>query len=257
MADFLRVVNLNKVFKTGNTSAHVLKDINVTINEGEFICVVGPSGCGKSTFMRCIAGLETATRGDLVLQGQAINTPPTNMGVVFQRDLLMEWRNVIDNVLVAAEFHGLKRQDYEARARELLHLFGLGSALEHYPRHLSGGMRQRVSICRALLTDPQLLLMDEPFGALDPFTRDELNVELQRMWLDTNKTVVFITHSISEAVFLADRIIVMSRNPGRIEEIISISLERPRSLDVQDSKEFADYVSHIRETFKRLGIYKS
>lgn len=257
MADFLQIINLNKVFKTGNTSAHVLKDISITIEEGEFICVVGPSGCGKSTLMRCIAGLEAATSGQLILQGQRIDSPPTNMGVVFQRDLLMEWRNVLDNVLVAAEFHSLKRRDYEDRARELLALFGLEQALGYYPRQLSGGMRQRVSICRALLLDPQLLLMDEPFGALDPFTRDELNVELQRMWLATHKTVVFITHSISEAVFLADRIIVMSRNPGRVEEIITVSLQRPRSLDVQDSAEFAEHVSHIRDTFKRLGIYKS
>jgi NitT/TauT family transport system ATP-binding protein len=170
--------------------------------------------------------------------------------------LLLEWRTVLDNVLVAAELHDLHRSDYEDRARKLLSLFGLDAFLDRYPRELSGGMRQRVSICRAMLTDPQLLLMDEPFGALDPFTRDELNSELQRTWLATGKTIVFITHSISEAVYLGDRVVVMSRNPGRIEKSIGIRLDRPRSLDIRDIKAFSDYVVQIRETFRELGIYK-
>ncbi|MEO6985111.1 MAG: ATP-binding cassette domain-containing protein, partial [Paralcaligenes sp.] len=154
------------------------------------------------------------------------------------------------------ELHNLRANDYKDRACELLTLFGLGSYLDRYPRELSGGMRQRVSICRALLTDPQLLLMDEPFGALDPFTRDELNSELQRTWLATRKTIVFITHSITEAAYLGDRVVIMSRDPGHIEKIVPVSLERPRGLDVRDTAQFADCVVQIRETFRELGIYK-
>ncbi len=256
MAGFLETQGLNKTYHSKRAPVHALRNIDLDILEGEFVCIVGPSGCGKSTLLRCMAGLEPISGGRLALQGRQIETPPENMGVVFQRDLLLEWRNVLDNVLIAAEFHGHERADYESRARELLSLFGLEAFIDRYPRELSGGMRQRVSICRALLTDPQLLLMDEPFGALDPFTRDELNSELQRTWLATKKTVVFITHSITEAVYLGSRVVIMARNPGRIEKIIPVELERPRGLDVRDTAQFADYVVAIRETFRDLGIYK-
>jgi NitT/TauT family transport system ATP-binding protein len=256
VAGFLQVQELNKVYHSERAPVQALKDIDIDISEGEFICIVGPSGCGKSTLLRCMAGLETISSGRLALQGKDIVAPPKNMGVVFQRDLLLEWRNVLDNVLVSAEFHGYDARQYRDRAKELLALFGLAAFVDRYPRELSGGMRQRVSICRALLTDPQLLLMDEPFGALDPFTRDELNAELQRTWLATKKTVVFITHSITEAVYLGDRVLIMSRNPGRVEKIIPIELERPRGSAVQDTARFADYVGDIRETFRELGIYK-
>ncbi len=256
MAGFLEVKGLNKIYRSKRAPVHALRDVDLDIPEGEFLCIVGPSGCGKSTLLRCIAGLEPISSGRLALQGSQIKAPPKNMGVVFQRDLLLEWRNVLDNVLIAAEFHGLDRKSHEGRARELLSLFGLKDFIDRYPRELSGGMRQRVSICRALLTDPQLLLMDEPFGALDPFTRDELNSELQRTWLATGKTVVFITHSISEAAYLGSRVVIMARNPGRIEKIIPVELERPRGLDVRDTARFAEYVVEIRETFRELGIYK-
>jgi NitT/TauT family transport system ATP-binding protein len=256
VAGFLDIAGLNKIYHSERAPVHALQNIDLNISEGEFVCIVGPSGCGKSTLLRCMAGLEPISGGKLALQGKPITAPPQNMGVVFQRDLLLEWRNILDNVLIAAELHGLRRSDYKDRARELLTLFGLDASLDRYPRELSGGMRQRVSICRALLTDPQLLLMDEPFGALDPFTRDELNSELQRTWLATGKTIVFITHSISEAVYLGDRVVIMARNPGRIEKIIPIDLARPRGLDVRDTVQFADYVVRIRETFRDLGIYK-
>ncbi|MGQ3227243.1 MAG: ABC transporter ATP-binding protein, partial [Hydrogenophaga sp.] len=177
--------------------------------------------------------------GRLALDGVPITEPPDNMGVVFQRDLLLEWRSILDNVLAAAEFHGLERARHAPRARELLALFGLADFMDRYPRELSGGMRQRVSICRALLLDPQLLLMDEPFGALDPFTRDALNAELQRTWMATGKTVIFITHSITEAVYLGGRVVMMARGPGRIADILPIELERPRGLDVRETREFA------------------
>lgn len=256
MSGFLEVQGLNKTYHSKRAPVHALRDVDLDIPEGEFLCIVGPSGCGKSTLLRCMAGLEPISSGRLALQGSPINAPPKNMGVVFQRDLLLEWRNVLDNVLIAAEFHGLDRKSYEDRARELLSLFGLKDFIDRYPRELSGGMRQRVSICRALLTDPQLLLMDEPFGALDPFTRDELNSELQRTWLATGKTVVFITHSISEAAYLGSRVVIMARNPGRIEKVIPVELDRPRGLDVRDTARFAEYVVEIRETFRELGIYK-
>ncbi|GAA4345867.1 ABC transporter ATP-binding protein [Variovorax defluvii] len=251
---FLEIGKLNKIYRSERKPIHALQDIDLHIREGEFVCIVGPSGCGKSTLMRCIAGLEPISSGRLALQGKAITEPPDDMGVVFQRDLLLEWRNILDNVLVAAEFHDLDRRQHEARARELLGLFGLSAFLDRYPRELSGGMRQRVSICRAMLLDPQLLLMDEPFGALDPFTRDELNAELQRTWLATKKTVVFITHSITEAVFLGSRVVMMARGPGRVADIVPIEIERPRGLQVRETAEFAAYVARIRDTFRQIGI---
>ncbi|MFC4275628.1 ABC transporter ATP-binding protein [Achromobacter aloeverae] len=256
MSGFLEIARLNKIYRSDSGPLHALQDVTLDISEGEFVSIVGPSGCGKSTLLKCIAGLEGISSGALNLRGKAILEPPEDMGVVFQRDLLLEWRNILDNVLLAAELHDAPRARYESRARELLDLFGLSAFLDRYPRELSGGMRQRVSICRALLLDPQLLLMDEPFGALDPFTRDELNVELQRAWMATGKTVVFITHSVSEAVYLGSRVVMMARGPGRVAEAIPIELERPRGLEVRETAEFARYVSHIRDTFRGLGIYK-
>lgn len=256
MSGFLELHEVNRIYPSERGALHALKDVSLSIQEGEFISIVGPSGCGKSTLLKCVAGLEQASSGSLRLQGQAITEPPRNMGVVFQRDLLLEWRNILDNVLLAAEFQGRKPRDLEPRARELLSLFGLGQFLHRMPRELSGGMRQRVSICRALLLDPQLLLMDEPFGALDPFTRDELNAELQRTWLATGKTVVFITHSIAEAVYLGSRVVIMGRGPGRIEEVVPVDIDRPRGLDVRETPAFVDCVRHIRDTFRALGVYK-
>ncbi|CAB5658776.1 Bicarbonate transport ATP-binding protein CmpD [Delftia tsuruhatensis] len=256
MTAFLEIERLDKTYVSERQPIVALHQIDLGIAEGEFVCIVGPSGCGKSTLMRCMAGLEPISGGRLALRGQDITRPPEDMGVVFQRDLLLEWRCILDNVLVAAEFHGRDRRAFEPRARELLGLFGLSAFLDRYPRELSGGMRQRVSICRALLLDPQLLLMDEPFGALDPFTRDELNAELQRTWLATGKTVVFITHSISEAVFLGSRVVMMARGPGRVADVVDIDLERPRGLQVRETPAFAAYVARIRETFRDLGVCK-
>ncbi len=256
MSAFVEAERLNKVYSADGAPIVALKDVDLRIDEGEFVSVLGPSGCGKSTLLKCIAGLEPISDGRLVLNGEAIHAPPTGMGIVFQRDLLLDWRTVLDNVLLPAEFRGLRKDDYRERAIEVLGLFGLKDFVHRFPWELSGGMRQRASICRALLIDPQLLLMDEPFGALDAMTRDELNLELQRIWMQTRKTVVFITHSIAEAIFLGDRVVVMSRNPGCIAADLTIDLERPRDLSIRETPRFGEYAAAIRDIFARLGTFQ-
>ncbi|NBS00558.1 MAG: ABC transporter ATP-binding protein [Rhizobiales bacterium] len=248
--------NVGKVYSSPRGPVSALVDINLAIAPGEFVSVVGPSGCGKSTLLKLVAGLEEATAGLITVGGTAIDGPPDGLAVVFQRDVLLDWRNILDNVLLSLEFMNLPRDHYKDRAMALLQRFGLGGFEHRFPWELSGGMRQRASICRALLTDPRLLLMDEPFGALDAMTRDDLNLELARIWQETEKTVLFITHSIAEAVFLSDRVVMMGKAPGKITEIIDIDLPRPRSLAVRESPAFSKYVAHIRHHFAELGIMK-
>ena len=256
MSAFVHVEGVNKTYNSSRQPVYALKDVDLQVDEGQFVSVLGPSGCGKSTLLKCIAGLESISSGRLTVKGQPVSSVPSDMGVVFQRDLLLDWRTILDNVLISAEFLDLRRQDYTERAMAVLDLFGLAAFTHRFPWELSGGMRQRASICRALLADPQLLLMDEPFGALDAMTRDELNFELQRTWLQTRKTVVFITHSIPEAIYLGDRVVVMSRNPGCIAEELKIDLERPRNLSIRETPLFAEYVAHIRDVFNRLGTFE-
>ena len=231
-----------------------LEDVDFDLREGEFLSILGPSGCGKSTLLKCVAGLEKPSSGEIRIAGSALAGPPEGLGVVFQRDVLLDWRTVLDNVLLVAEFQGRDIEALRPQARRILARFGLEDFAERYPWELSGGMRQRASICRALLTDPSLLLMDEPFGALDAMTRDDLNIELARLWLETRKTVMFITHSIAEAVFLSDRIVVMSRNPGRVVEIIDVDLPRPRTLSMRETQAFSVYTTRIRNMFTKLGV---
>lgn len=254
---YVSVSAVSKAYDNGKTPVAVLNDVTLNIARGEFIAVVGPSGCGKSTLLKCIAGLQPVSAGRIMVQDQHVVSPPDNMAIVFQRDVLLDWRTVLDNALLIAEFRGLRRKDYEARAIELLTNYGLGDFLHRYPWELSGGMRQRAAICRALVVDPDLLLMDEPFGALDAMTRDELNVELERLWYATRKTLLFITHGIDEAVYLADRVVVMARNPGRIAEIVDIDIPRPRPLSVRQTEKFGEYTTHIRNLFASLGVVKS
>ncbi|MBM3597159.1 MAG: ABC transporter ATP-binding protein [Alphaproteobacteria bacterium] len=235
---------------------NALRQIDLTIGRGEFVSVVGPSGCGKSTLLKCIAGIADVTGGRIDVDGKPVVEPPEGMAIVFQRDILLDWRNVIDNIMLPIEFHRLPRGPALARARDLLALIGLAGYESRQPWELSGGQRQRVAICRALIQDPALLLMDEPFGALDALTRDELNLELQRLWLQTRKTVLFITHSISEAVFLSDRVVVMAANPGRIVETIAIDLPRPRTLDARETPVFGRSTSRIRRLFEGMGFLK-
>ena len=252
-------VSLSKVGKTYASSRgpiSALADISLDIRPHEFVSVVGPSGCGKSTLLKLVAGLEGVSVGSVRVAGRTLSGTPDRLGVVFQRDVLLDWRTVLDNVLLSIEFTRKPTSAERDRAKALLKRFGLSGFDDCFPFELSGGMRQRASICRALLADPELLLMDEPFGALDAMTRDDLNVELAQIWQDARKTLLFITHSIVEAVFLSDRVVMMSKAPGRIVDSISIDLPRPRRLAIRDSAEFATYVQRIRHHFAELGILK-
>ena len=215
--------------------------------------IVGPSGCGKSTLLKILAGLLPASEGDALLRGTPIDGPRRDIGVVFQSPVLFPWRSVFGNVLLPADVQRLGREPMRQRAFELLDLVGLKGFEHRYPWQLSGGMQQRVALVRALIHDPALLLMDEPFGALDALTRETMNVELQRIWLERRKTVVFITHSTSEAVFLGDRVLVMTPRPGRIQDVLEIGLPRPRSLEVMNTEAFGVYVQRIRRALNAGG----
>jgi NitT/TauT family transport system ATP-binding protein len=253
----IRFDHVTKFFGTGINRVHVIDDVSFTARRGEFISILGPSGCGKSTLIMLTSGLIPLSSGTIEIDGARIREPYTDLGIVFQQDLLMDWRRVQANILVQAEFRGLRVKDYEKRAGELLDLVGLSGCEEKYPFELSGGMRQRVAICRALLHNPNLLLMDEPFGALDALTRDQMNLDLQRIWYENKKTVLFVTHSIPEAVFLGDRVFVMAPSPTKIRDSIEIRLPRPRGLDVRETPEFAAYLRRITELFYQMGILRS
>jgi NitT/TauT family transport system ATP-binding protein len=253
---FLEIKNVAKTYNSARGDVIALDNINLAIHASEFISILGPSGCGKTTLLRCLAGLDQPSSGVIAIGGTPVVGPPDNLGVVFQRDVLLEWRTVVENVLLPVEVYRLKLREWRPRALQSLEMLGLSGFEHRYPWELSGGMRQRVAICRALLLNPSLLLMDEPFGALDAITRDELNLELQRIWLAHSKTVVFVTHSISEAVFLADRVIVMSRSPGRIADVIEVGLARPRELAVRESSEFARLIRQARLLFEQMGLMR-
>ena len=254
--NFLDVERVGKVYPTQGGSITALADVTLCVGTAEFVSLLGPSGCGKSTLLRCIAGLERPSAGRILLHGGQITEPPAGLGMVFQRDVLLDWLTVERNILLPSRIKGLPAEEWRPKARELLEVIGLAGFEKQYPWELSGGMRQRVAICRALLLDPVLLLMDEPFGAIDAMTRDELNLELQHVWLTNAKTVLFVTHSIPEAVFLSDRIIVMSRSPGRIVDSVTVDLPRPRALSIRETPEFGRYVTRIREIFETLGMLR-
>jgi NitT/TauT family transport system ATP-binding protein len=232
-----------------------LKEVSFEIRAGEFLSLLGPSGCGKSTILRIISGLERPTEGRITIGGEPMEGAPPNLGIVFQRDVLLDWRTIVDNVLLPVEFARGNKAEARKVAMSLLSLYGLKGFENRYPWELSGGMRQRASICRALLLDPAFLMMDEPFGALDALTRDELNLELQSLWERTKKTVLFVTHGIAEAVFLSDRVAVMATSPGRIVEIIDVDLPRPRDFSVRATPKFGGYVDQIRMVFERHGLF--
>lgn len=252
---YIRVSGVDKRYG-GPETALTLQGIDLNIRKGEFVSILGPSGCGKSTLLKCVAGLENVTSGRISARGEAIKGPPAGLGMVFQRDMLLDWRTIVENVLFNVELQQKVTPEIRERAKAQLARFGLAGYEDKRPWELSGGMRQRASICRALLTDPDILLMDEPFGALDAMTRDDLNVEVARIWLETRKTIVFITHSISEAVFLSDKVVILDRHPGRIIEVLDIDLPRPRPLSLRETPDFGRYSNHIRQVFTKLGIVK-
>jgi NitT/TauT family transport system ATP-binding protein len=249
--EVIAVRRLEKAYGRRGDSVLALDAIDFAVGDGEFVAVVGPSGCGKTTLLKILAGLVPPTGGEARLGGTPIVGPRRDIGVVFQSPVLFPWRTVLDNVLLPADVQRLERERHRRLAMELLALVGLGGFEQRYPWELSGGMQQRVAIVRALIHDPALLLMDEPFGALDAMTRDQMNLELQRIWLERRKTVLFITHSIPEAVFLADRVLVMTPRPGRIAETIAVRLPRPRPLDAMSTPEFGEHVRRIRSHFNR------
>jgi len=237
----IRLDGVGMVYQTASGPVEALRDISLSVSSGEFVSLVGPSGCGKSTLLRIIAGLRIATSGAVIVNDRRVSKPIANVGMVFQAPVLLKWRTIIDNIMLPAELAGLAAAAYRQRAFDLLRLVGLSEFAGKRPNELSGGMQQRVSICRALLLDPPLLLMDEPFGALDAMTRDDLNFELLRIWGEgmgcTRKTIVFVTHSIQEAVLLSDRVVVMSRRPGRITQVCDIGLPRPRTVELRASED--------------------
>ena len=252
---FIEIAALNKTFIGQDGEPVVaLQGLDLSVRQGEFVTIVGPSGCGKSTLLSLVAGLLEATAGEIRIGGTEISEPYTDLGFVFQSDLLLDWRTVTGNVLLPCVMRGLDEAAHEARAHELLASVGLEGFEGKRPFELSGGMRQRVALCRALLLDPPMLLMDEPFGALDALTREQMQVDLQTIWHRTRKTVLFVTHSISEAVFLSDRVIVMTPRPGAIRAILDIDLQRPRDLNVHDTPDFTGIVHEIRLMFQDMGV---
>jgi NitT/TauT family transport system ATP-binding protein len=251
--EMIAVRHLTKRFGSAAAPVVALDDIGFSVNEGELVVVVGPSGCGKSTLLRILAGLLPPSQGEAFLHGTPITGPRRDIGVVFQAPVLFPWRSVLGNALLPADVQRLGRDRLREQAMALLQLVGLGGFERRYPWELSGGMQQRVALVRALIHDPALLLMDEPFGALDAMTREQMNQELQRIWMERRKTVLFITHSISEAVYLADRVLVMTPRPGRIADMLTIELPRPRGLEVMNTPEFGAYVKRIRGGLNASG----
>ncbi len=244
-----------KVFgEEGDHPFRALKEISTEIAPGEFISVVGPSGCGKSTLMLMVAGLLERSKGEILVGGRTVTRPITDVGIAFQDHLLLEFRTALKNVLLQADIRRLPRKKVEARARELFDQLRLAHAMHKYPRQLSGGMRQRVSLIRTLVHDPSVILMDEPLGALDALTRLQVRMDLESLWLRRRPTVLFITHSVEEAVGLSDRILVMSPSPGEIVEEIEVELPRPRPIVLGDAPEFGGYVARIHKRFERMGV---
>jgi len=237
-APFIRIRNLRKIYPTKGGEICAIQDVTFDVYQGEFITLVGPSGCGKTTLLKIISGLLTKTDGDLVFSSEGDFIPTRDVGMVFQRPVLLKWRSIVNNVLLPIDILRLDRETYYPKAMGLLEFVGLKGFEQNYPSELSGGMQQRASISRALIHDPQLLFMDEPFGALDALTRDRMNLELLRIWQETRKTILFVTHGIQEAVFLADRVIVLSARPARMVATLEVNLPRPRTVEIKAEKEF-------------------
>ena len=252
----IEVAGVGMVFRRGSAETRALEEIDLAFGRGEFVAIVGPSGCGKSTLMRIMAGLLPATAGRVVFGGRPVTGPVKDLGIVFQNPVLLNWRTILGNVMLQIEMRGLDPRGYQDQARSLLELVGLKDFMASYPRELSGGMMQRTAIVRALIHDPPVLFMDEPFGALDALTREQMRTDLESLLADRPKTVLFITHSIDEAVLLADRVVVMSPRPGRIERIMPINLPRPRGLEGRLLPGFTAAHETITEIFLARGVLR-
>jgi NitT/TauT family transport system ATP-binding protein len=248
------VVGVHQHFSTKAGVLRALEDLDVQVREGEFVSVVGPSGCGKSTLMRIVAGLVRPTHGEVRIAGRPVTGPAADVGIVFQKATLLPWRDVVGNIALQIEMRGQSVPAHNRRIAELIALTGLAGFEKSLPHELSGGMQQRVALCRALVHDPAILLMDEPFGALDAMTRESMNSELQRIWMASRKSVLFITHSISEAIFLSDRVLVMSARPGRIARVVNVDLPRPRDFDLIGAPAFVDAARQVREALDSRGM---
>ncbi len=245
----LQAEDLSLVYRTQRGSITALSDFNLDVQVGEFVSVIGPSGCGKSTLLKIAAGLLPPSSGKILLNGTPIVQPRSDVGIVFQSPNLMPWKTALSNILIVAQSHKMDRDEARRRALELLELVGIKDFADDYPGELSGGMQQRVGLVRGLIHDPSVLLMDEPFAALDAMTRENMTLELQRLWSASRKSVIFITHSIPEAVFLSDRVVVLSGRPGKVLEIVDIPFHRPRDLDTMAMPEFAEICNTLRRYF--------
>jgi NitT/TauT family transport system ATP-binding protein len=249
----IEIKGVAKTYRTRDGDVPSLRPLDFTINDGEFVVVVGPSGCGKSTLLKMVAGLLPPSEGEIHIEGRVVTRPQRDVGIVFQSPLLLPWRSVLDNVMMPVEVKKLPRKEYGLRAMALLKMVGLIGFEKKYPWQLSGGMQQRAAICRALVHDPKIVLLDEPFGALDAMTRERMNVELQRIHRETGKTALLITHSIPEAVFLADRILVMTERPGAIAAVYDVPLKRPRTIDMMADPVFVALTQTVRKHFNVEG----
>src|SRR5215212_6938753 len=247
----MTIEHATKYYKTKTGAVHALEDLSLEIAEGEFVCILGPSGCGKSTLLWAMSGLHDLSRGRIILNGTPVTGPRPEMGMIFQDANLLPWRNLWQNIQFPFEIKKIDPKPYEGRIRGLLAEVGLAGFEKKMPRELSGGMQQRASIVRCLSYDPEVILIDEPFGALDAFTRDEMNLLIQKIWMETGKTIIFVTHNVTEAIFLADRVVVLTPRPGRLAHIFPVDLPRPRTIDMTFSPEFIEMILKVKATIER------
>jgi NitT/TauT family transport system ATP-binding protein len=252
----LKFENIAMEYPSESGGILALKEINLEIAKGEFVSILGPSGCGKSTLLFIATGLTRPTQGKVSIDGKEVNKPIHEVGFVFQDHLLLDWRSAIGNIALQGELRNMDKKQCLQRSQELIDLVGLNGFEDKYPYELSGGMQQRVSICRALLHYPEIIMMDEPFGALDALTREQMRMDLEKLWLNLKSTVMLVTHDISEAILLSDRVIVVSPRPGTIHSEIRIDLPRPRRLHIAESAEFLDYKKRLTKIFMDMGILR-
>ena len=246
----LSIEKLSVIYASARGKLTAIQDLSLSVTNGQFVAVLGPSGCGKSTLLNIASGLLSPSGGLVSIQGKPVTGPRPDVGIVFQQPTLLPWKSVIENVLVPVQAMGMKVSEHMERARSLIKMVRLEGFENHYPNELSGGMQQRVGIARGFMHDPQLLLMDEPFAALDAMTREHMTDELQSMWMQSGKSVLFITHSIPEAVYLADRVVVLSARPGTVVDVIEVPIPRPRTLETLSSPEFTSICNRLRMFFR-------